>query len=85
MAAGGRLWREGRVVITISLALPPYTHMRYNPGLDFVPVCHLLGLRRKGRRSQLVSMAFLGLPQNALLLLLPLSHPESSWKAGPLG
>lgn len=44
------------------------------------------GTEEKGEEEPLVSMAFPGLTQIALLLLtLPLSHPESSWKAGPLG
>lgn len=52
----------------------PHTCFTTNPGLDIVPICHLKGLRRKGRRSQLVSVAILRFTQNALLLVT-LSSP----------
>lgn len=66
---------------------PDPTHTFFTTwGLDIVPLCHLVRLRRKERRSQLASVAFPRFTQNALLrVTLPLSHPESSLRAGPLG
>lgn len=52
----------------------PRTCFTTTQGLDIVPICHLKGLRRKGRRSQLVSVAILRFTQNALLLVT-LSSP----------